>query len=133
MSVKIQGFEKMMRQLEDRFGPGRMQRISDQALKAGAQVYVKELKSQLETFRDTGATVDEVTISETYTDTNGNRTIKIHWKGPKDRFRIIHLNEWGTVKNPNPAGKGAIARSLQSAKAAYRKTIKQAIEREASK
>jgi len=132
MSVKIKGFEKMMKQLEERLGPKRIQHISDEALKAGAEVYVKELKSQLETFRDTGATIDEVTISEPFTEGNA-RTIKVYWKGPKDRYRIIHLNEWGTVKNPNPAGKGAIAQSLQSAKAAYRKAIKQVIEREAGK
>jgi hypothetical protein len=132
MSVKIKDFEKMVKQLEERFGPERMQRISDDALRAGAEVYVKELKSQLQTFSDTGATVEEVTISEPIT-VDGLRTIKIYWKGPKDRYRIIHLNEWGTVKNPNPAGKGAIARSLQSAKAAYRKAIKQAIEREVGK
>lgn len=132
MSVKINGFEKLLKDLETRFGTGRMQQISDQALKAGAKVYVKELKSQLEMFRDTGATVDEVTISEPET-INGSRTIKVYWKGPKNRYRIIHLNEWGTIKNPNPAGKGAIARSLQSAASAYRNAIKQEIAREAGK
>lgn len=132
MSVKINGFEKLLKDLETRFGTGRMQQISDQALKAGAKVYVKELKSQLEMFRDTGATVDEVTFSEPQT-INGARTIKVYWKGPKNRYRIIHLNEWGTIKNPNPAGKGAIARSLQSAASAYRNAIKQEIAREAGK
>lgn len=132
MSVKINGFEKLLKDLETRFGTGRTQQISDQALKAGAKVYVKELKSQLEMFRDTGATVDEVTISEPET-INGSRTIKVYWKGPKNRYRIIHLNEWGTIKNPNPAGKGAIARSLQSAASAYRNAIKQEIAREAGK
>jgi hypothetical protein len=132
MSVKIQGFDKLMKQLEDRFGQQRMQQISDKALIVGARVYVSELKSQLATFQDTGATIDEVTISEPMT-INGVRTVKVYWKGPRNRYRIIHLNEWGTVKNPNPAGKGAIARSLQSAKSAYRNAIKQEMAREAGK
>lgn len=132
MSVKFQGFDKLMKQLEDRFGHQRMQQISDRALIAGAKVYVNELKSQLATFQDTGATIDEVTISEPMT-INGVRVVKVYWKGPKNRYRIIHLNEWGTVKNPNPAGKGAIARSLQSAAGAYRNAIKQEIAREAGK
>ncbi len=92
MSVKIQGFDKLMKQLEDRFGQQRMRQISDRALIAGAKVYVSELKSQLATFQDTGATVDEVTISEPMT-ISGVRTVKVYWKGPKNRYRIIHLNE----------------------------------------
>lgn len=99
-----------------------MQTITDEALKAGAKVFVKELKSQLETFKDTGATVNEVQISEPMT-VSGVRTIKIYWRGPKNRYRIIHLNEFGTIKNPRPRGKGAIARAMRNAEIAYRNAI----------
>ncbi|MDQ0228414.1 HK97 gp10 family phage protein [Metabacillus niabensis] len=127
MSVKISGLEKLMRQLEKRYGQQNMQRISDKALLAGARVFVKELKSQFESFKDTGASIDEITISEPMW-LGSVRTVKVHWRGPNNRYRIIHLNEWGTIKNPNPQGKGAIARALKNAEAAYRNAIKKAIE-----
>jgi hypothetical protein len=128
VSVKINGEDKLIAQLEKRFGKAKVQLVSDHALRAGAKVFVRELKSQFESFKDTGASIEEITISEPMY-VGGVRTIKIHWRGPKDRYRIIHLNEWGTVKNPNPKGKGAIARALRNAEQAYRQAIKTAIRR----
>ncbi|SFP80980.1 hypothetical protein SAMN05421839_1771, partial [Halolactibacillus halophilus] len=49
------------------------------------------------------------------------------WKGPNGRYRIIHLNEWGTINNPNPAGKGAIARALKNSEKAYRDAVRKAL------
>ncbi|WP_299090347.1 hypothetical protein [uncultured Metabacillus sp.] len=128
MSVNVTGLNKLMADLEKRFGKTKMQTISDNALKQGAEVFVRELKSQFETFKDTGASIDEITISEPFW-VGDVRTIKIHWRGPKERYRIIHLNEWGTVKNPNQKGKGAIARALRNAENAYRKAVSDAIRR----
>ena len=102
--------------------------MSDEALRAGAPVFTKELNTQLETFRDTGGTVEDVTLTEP-TDILGVRVLKVHWNGPHGRYRVVHLNEWGTVKNPNPRGKGAIARALKNSQKEYRSAIKRAIER----
>ncbi|MBL3644031.1 hypothetical protein JMN23_16885 [Bacillus sp. RHFB] len=126
MSVKLTGEKKLIADIEKHIGKLKMQQLSDMALKKGAEVFVRELKSQFESFKDTGATIDEMTISEPMW-VNGSRTIKIHWSGPKDRYRIIHLNEFGTVKNPNPKGKGAIARAMRNAEKQYRDTIKRVI------
>lgn len=128
MSVKVTGQKQLLAELEKRIGKAKMQQVSDSALKAGAGVFVKELRSQFQTFKDTGASIDEITISEPTT-IAGARTVKVYWRGPKGRYRIIHLNEWGTVKNPRPKGKGAIATALRNAESEYRKAIKQAIER----
>jgi hypothetical protein len=127
MGVRISGESQLLKQLERRFGDQAAKRISDKALKAGAVVFVQELKRQLATFRDTGATIEEVTVSEPMTEA-GVRVVKIHWRGPDGRYRIIHLNEWGTVKNPNPRGKGAIARALKNSEREYRAAVKRAIE-----
>lgn len=126
MSVKMTGEKKLIAEIEKRIGKMKVQELSDKALKKGAEVFVRELKSQFESFKDTGATIDEMTISEPMW-VNGSRTIKIHWKGAKDRYRIIHLNEFGTVKNPNPKGKGAVARAMRNAEKEYRDTIKRVI------
>lgn len=126
MSVNISGIEEVEAALRERLGAERMVGISDRALVKAADVFVKELSSQMSSFRDTGATVDEITISEPY-EFGGKRTIKVHWKGPKNRYRIIHLNEYGTVHSPNPKGKGAIARALQSSESAYRSAVEQSL------
>ncbi|MGD7021778.1 hypothetical protein ACQCVK_04245 [Rossellomorea vietnamensis] len=127
MSVKIKGMEKLLKELENRFGKQQIQRISDEGLKRGAAVFVEELKAEFQSFKDTGASIEEITISEPYWAASGERTIKVHWRGPKGRYRIIHLNEWGTIKNPNPPGKGAITRALKNAEKAYRDAIKRAV------
>ncbi|MFB4471823.1 HK97-gp10 family putative phage morphogenesis protein [Oceanobacillus caeni] len=132
MSAKIKGLKELERKLEKRFEKKAMQRISDGALKAGAKVFVEELKRQFNAVNwkgyETGATIEEITISEPMT-IKGVRTVKVHWKGPNNRYALVHLNEWGTVKNPNPPAKGTIARALKNAEKAYRNAIKEAIVR----
>ena len=122
MSINITGMDQLQRELERRLGKQAMQRISDKALTKASQVFVRELKSQFQSFKDTGASIDEITLTDPYWK-NGVRVITVHWKGPKERYRIIHLNEFGTVSNPNPKGKGAIARALQASESAYRQAI----------
>jgi hypothetical protein len=126
MSVKIHGEKALIAELERRLGKMKAQQLSDKALKRGAQVFIKELKYQFASFKDSGASIEEMTISEPMW-VSGVRTIKVYWKGTKSRYRIIHLNEFGTVKNPNPRGKGAIARAMRSAESSYREAIKKAI------
>lgn len=132
MKVEIKGLEELERELERKFGQANVQRISDNALKAGAKVFEEALIYEFATTPDKGyaegATIDEITVSEPYT-LDGVRTITVHWRGPENRYAIIHLNEWGTVNNPNPPRKGVIARTLKNAEKAYRNAIKQAIER----
>ncbi|MGR6338179.1 HK97-gp10 family putative phage morphogenesis protein [Priestia megaterium] len=128
MSVQIKGLNKLLSDLEKQLGKVNVQRISDYALKEGAKVFVRELKTQFQPFKDTGASIDEITISDPFT-LNGVRTIKIYWHGPEGRYRIIHLNEWGTVKNPNPRGKGAIARAMRNAENAYKAAVMNAVRR----
>lgn len=122
MSVKISGLDKLQKDLESRLGKAKMQTIVDAALKDGAAVFVKELKSQFESFKDEGESIKEMTTTEPY-NLNGVRTITVKWVGPKKRYSIIHLNEFGTIKNPSPRGKGAIARALENSRKAYRKAL----------
>jgi Bacteriophage HK97-gp10, putative tail-component len=129
MGVAIKGQKKLVQELEKRLGKEAFRRLSDNALKAGADIFVQELKQQLETFRDTGETIDEVTIADPET-IGGVRVLRVHWKGPMGRYRVVHLNEWGTVKNPNPRGKGAIARALKNSEKAYRAALKKSLQEE---
>lgn len=128
MSLNFRGNSELLKELERHLGVQRIQQISDRALLAGANVFVRELKHQFETFKDKGESIKEITISQPTT-VRGARTVKIHWRGPKGRYRIIHLNEWGTVNNPNPRGKGAIAKAMRNAADMYREIIKREIRR----
>ena len=103
-----------------------MQKISDKALLEAANEFVKVLKQEFESFKDTGASIEEITITGPIWE-KGVRIVKVHWKGPHNRYRIIHLNEWGTINNPNPAGKGAIARALKNSESAYSNAVKKAL------
>lgn len=128
MSVEIRGLSELLGDLERRFGEQAVIRISDEALVEASLVFKAALIAQLAMFKDTGATLDELTFSDPY-NKDGVRTITVHWKGPKNRYRVIHLNEYGTVKNPNPRGKGSITRAVQLSEASYARAIRNAIER----
>lgn len=133
MSVKITGTDELLAELERRLGKARIQAITDEALIAGAEVFAKELKYQISSAGDKGyakgLTVKDTIISAPFSE-KGVRTIKIHWNGPHGRYRIIHLNEWGTVKIPRPPRKGRIAVAMRNAEKAYRDTIKQILARD---
>lgn len=128
MSVEIRGISEMLADLESRLGAEAVARISDEALIAASEVFKEALIAELSLFKDTGATIDELTFSEPRL-IDGVRTITVHWKGPKRRYAVVHLNEFGTVKNPNPRGKGAIARAVQRSERSYKQAIREAIER----
>lgn len=127
MAVKVTGERELFGRLDKVFGKENVERISDKALIAGGEVFIKELKAQFETFKDTGASIREITLSDPYT-VGSERVVTVHWKGKEDRYRIIHLNEFGTVQNPNPAGKGAIARAMRNAEKEYIRTVKREME-----
>ena len=128
MTIKLKGMKEIEKALEKKYGARKMRQITDEALVAGGKVIVKEIKKNFESFEDTGASKDEVTLSKPFT-LNGVRTIKIHWKGSKNRYTIIHLNEFGTIKNPNPRGKGAVDRALRSGRDTYFKIVKRELEK----
>lgn len=127
MSVKVTGLNKLLGDLEKHLGEKAIEKITDRALLEGAKVFVAELKRQFETFKDDGYSIEEITIAGPVWE-NGKRIVKIHWRGPHGRYRIIHLNEWGTIQNPNPRGKGKVAIAMKNSEKAYIKAVKKAIE-----
>ncbi|MEK4922387.1 hypothetical protein MKX78_10745 [Cytobacillus sp. FSL R5-0569] len=128
MSVNIRGNTRIIKEIQQKLNGSEFKRISDKALLRGAQVFVRELRRQFESFEDKGESIKEITIGDPEIK-NGERTIKVLWRGEHDRYRIIHLNEWGTIKNPNPRGKGAVARALKLSEKAYSKVIKEELKK----
>jgi len=122
LQVEVNGVEKVEAELNKKFSKEALDKITDKALIAGARVIKRELQKNFELFKDTGASRDEITISKPMI-LNGTKSILIYWSGPKNRWHIIHMNEFGTVKNPNPRGKGAIERSIKSGKKEYLRVV----------
>ncbi len=129
MAVKVHGINRLLNELDQKFGKKRIDDITDEALTMGSLVFGMELRRQLLTFKDKGYTLDEVTIDPPSPNSNGNRSVRIFWRGKHQRYRIIHLNEWGTIRIPSPRGKGRIAKAMKLSEKAYAKAVRDEIRR----
>lgn len=130
MSVEVKGTHNMLRKIKEQYGEGKMIKAQDKALKLGSKYFVGVMKQNFQVFRDTGASIGEITVTEPYYIHGKVRMVKVHWEGPMSRYAIIHLNEWGSVKNPNPRGKGAIARTMFMTEKPYQQIINETLEGE---
>ncbi|KAB2212094.1 hypothetical protein A7I07_07575 [Staphylococcus epidermidis] len=132
MTVTVKGDKEIIAYLEKKYGKSSTKRITDFALTKGGQKVVQIIKNNMKSFKDTGESVEETTVSKPMT-INGVRTVKIHWRGPKQRYRIIHLNEYGHFdragKWVNTAGKGVIENAMREGKETYFRTVKEEIRR----
>ncbi|MGW7906321.1 hypothetical protein ACWEXP_00945 [Staphylococcus pseudoxylosus] len=107
-----------------------MIKAQDKALKLGSKYFVGVMKDNFQIFKDTGASIDEISVTDPYYIHGKVRMVKIHWEGSMNRYAIIHLNEYGSVKQPNPKGKGAIARTMFMTEKPYQQIIKETLEGE---
>ncbi|HHW5831600.1 TPA: hypothetical protein ACU21G_002750 [Staphylococcus aureus] len=128
MTMTLKGDKEIIAYLETKYGKSAMKRITDFALTKGGQKVVQIIKNNMKSFKDTGESVEETTVSKPMT-INGVRTVKIHWRGPKQRYRIIHLNEYGhfdrSGKWVNTAGKGVIENAMREGRETYFRTVKE--------
>lgn len=132
MTIKMKGDKEIIAYLEKKYGKSATKRITDFALTKGGQKVAQIIKNNMKSFKDTGESVEETTVSKPMT-INGVRTVKIHWRGPKQRYRIIHLNEYGHFdragKWVNTAGKGVIENAMREGRETYFRTVKEEIRR----
>ena len=132
MTVTVKGDKEIIAYLEKKYGRSATKRITDFALTKGGQKVVQIIKNNMKSFKDTGESVEETTVSKPMT-INGVRTVKIHWRGPKERYRIIHLNEYGHFdragKWVNTAGKGVIENAMREGRETYFRTVKEEMRR----
>ncbi|RIN99068.1 hypothetical protein [Mammaliicoccus sciuri] len=129
MTVEIKGVQQLVNQLEKKFGVENTKRVNDQALKKAGAYFGKELSSAFETFKDTGASINEIKLTNPMM-IQGVRGIKVYWEGPMDRYRLIHLNEWGYTRNgikQTPKGHAVIAKTLKNSEKVYRNIVKDEI------
>ena len=92
-----------------------------------------KLKSAVSSYRDTGATVDEVTVGKPRSK-GGMRTISVGWDGggSKQRYRLVHLNEFGYTRfgrSYSPRGMGKVQNAFDSAKQPMKDIEKKTLEK----
>lgn len=94
--VSVRGLQETLDALEKKLGPAKVVKVSKQALKLTGKYMETEIKKAVETYRDTGATVNELVVS-TPRAKSGTVTVKVGWdgKGSDQRYRLVHLNEFG--------------------------------------
>lgn len=133
MSVEIKGIPEVLKKLESVYGKQAMQAKSDRALNEASEFFIKALKKEFESFKDTGASIEEMTKSKPYTKVGSQeRAVLIEWVGPMNRKNIIHLNEHGYTragKKYTPRGFGVIAKTLAASERKYREIIKKELAR----
>ncbi|UFA56486.1 HK97 gp10 family phage protein [Staphylococcus aureus] len=133
MSVKVTGDKALDSELEKRFGMKEMVKVQDRALIAGAKVIVEEVKKQLKPSKKTGALINEVTFTDPEW-IKGKRTITIHWRGPKERYGLVHLIEnghvqKGTGKFIKPKAMGGVNRAIRQGQNEYFETLKRELKK----
>lgn len=133
MSVEIKGVSEVLKQIERRYGREAMREKSDKALNEASDYFLDTLKKEFESFKDTGASIDEMTKTKPYSKGSiYDRAILIEWVGPLNRKNIIHLNEHGYTRNGKkytPRGFAVIAKTLQASQYRYREIIKRELTR----
>lgn len=110
VNVNVTGVDEILKELEQRLSPAKVTRVSNQALRVVGQYGVMKLKTAVSSYRDTGKTVNEITATKPRK-SGGGRMIKIGWSGDGNRWKLVHLNEFGYTrfgKTYSPRGLGKI-------------------------
>lgn len=130
-NVDFKGVNETLRAMENRLGDKKVRSIARKAINSGAEKVEKRLQSDMLVFKDTGYTIDEV-VRKNATYRNYKAEAEIGWNGPHQRYRLIHLNEWGYTRNGRqikPRGFGVITKSLKNSEPVYFETAASEVKR----
>ncbi len=122
MSVEVTGVEEVFAKLEEKFSERKLNSIEKQALTPAGQYVKNEVKSAVSFFKDTGAEYDEVVVGKPRK-IGGVNVIRVGWRGPMERYRLVHLSEFGYTrfgKHYNPRGFGQLQKTYDKIKPYYR-------------
>lgn len=133
MAVKVTGVDRMMSEIQSRMNHVTGTQ-SERAINSGGQIVHKNIESALSVYSGqpgtSGASRDETSF--TVDTRRGNVQGHVYWQGPRNRYRLIHLNEHGYNRNGRkhrPRGFGAIARALSRSEAVYFRAVRKELSR----
>ncbi len=121
----------MMKEIEIRLGRPAMEKKASEVLLPAAEIPYKNMQRSMESFKDTGASIREMKISSVQT-SRGKVIVRIYWQGPRDRYKLIHLNEHGYTRNGkrySPPGIGKIAGAMRSSEKPYFDEVQRGLNR----
>lgn len=121
MSMELKGLEELQKAITEAYSGTKARQIRKQAINAGGDRMVEQLKKNFDAFKATGYSEEE--IMRTDARTKGDvEELKIGWNGPHGRWRLIHLNEFGYTrkgKQYTPKGFGTIQKTIEETKDEY--------------
>jgi len=103
--------------------------VKNKAINTGSENVAENLRTAFNKFKGTkyskGYTADEVTRQKARKTRKG-RTASIGWNGPHERYRLIHLNEFGYNrfgKRYNPRMMGTVQNTVEQSRKQYFETV----------
>lgn len=106
--AKCVGIDGILKAMEKELGNAKVTRVVNKSLKALSKEIEPKFREQIAIYKDTGETVESIVVSGIGRE-EGIPSIKLGF-GAGSRWRLVHLNELGYVKNRNPRGLGVIRR-----------------------
>lgn len=125
MSIEIRGINELENAIAAAYSGTKARKIRKDAINAGGEVVMEQLKKNFEAFKMTGYSKQEImrTDAKTKSDIEG---LQIGWNGPHGRWRLIHLNEFGYTrkgKQYTPRGFGTIQKTVEQTRKGYLDTV----------
>ena len=122
---KITGIEELEKAIERMYSGSKAKRIKKEALNAGGDLIVENLKKNFESFQDTGYSKDDIVRTQARS-RGDTEELSIGWSGEHGRWRLVHLNEFGYTrrgKQYTPKGFGAIDKTRKESKEGFIQTV----------
>lgn len=117
----IKGINALQKAITETYSGTKARKIQKEAVNAGADVVVEKLKENFEGFKLTGYSQEEIMHSEARI-TGDTVQAKIGWNGSHERWRLVHLSEFGYTKagkQYTPRGFGVIVKTVDETKEDY--------------
>lgn len=125
ISFSFSGLEELEKAITEAYSGTKARAIRKEALNAGGDLVVETLKQNFEAFKDKGYSQAEIMRTNART-SNDVESLRIGWNGPHNRWRIVHLNEFGYTRNGRqytPRGFGVIEKTVRESQRDYFDTI----------
>ena len=133
MSVEIKGDKEIIEYIQKKYGTTARQRMEQAAIKKSGNVMVDKMAEAFGPHLKTGRTNIDLNLYGPNNRIGFNRA-KINWDGEFERYRVMHLNEFGHfLRNgefyTNPRRQGLIENTKRASRNEFRKAIKEELEK----
>lgn len=122
---EIRGLKELEAAINEAYSGAKAKKIRKEALNAGGELVTEKLKDNFSKFKNTGYSRDEI-IKTNPKSKNDVEQLQIGWNGPHERWRLIHLNEFGYTKmgkQYTPKGFGTIDKTVKETQNDYFNTV----------